>query len=267
MHLYALVGIDPSSGGTVATLEAQAAFHAGTVHDYDDTQSGGGCTADHYDAVDKPAPTDVDAGFQLRMSGFAGGTLTSQTAAGEPIVCSRVMGYYVCSYPAGQLVSGGDFSPNVDPLGPGPVTFALNGGVDFGAGAVTASPAGTVATREDLDTIAYGTSADTTLHLACSASSCTSGRIAVELTARASAFAGQGWPYPSAGVVRCVFPGASSVTIPHAAIAAMFAGDASLDSVASSVVFLPASLSTATDAVGHRLVADVGRGVFGVAPR
>jgi hypothetical protein len=163
-------------------------------------------------------------------------------------------------------VNGSDFGASADPLGPGPVAFAWNGGVDFGPGTATASPAGTLATQEDLGAIAYSATVDTALHLTCTGA-CDGGRVAVELTAISAATSGQGWPYPSVGVVRCVFPVAASVTLPHAAIAAMLASDASLDTVRSVVVALPPTPATTSDTTGQPLVADVGRGVFGVAPR
>jgi hypothetical protein len=268
MHLYELRGIDPAldGGASVTTLDAFAAFHPDLPHDYDDRRSGVGCVADHYDAVVHPAPLDGDAGFLLRIAGFAGGTMLGGTTAGEPIVCGRTNGRYVCTYADGTPVAGGDFAPAVDPLGPGPIAFAWNGGADFGPGSVNASPSDSLVTSEDLGSIRYATNTDTTLHLTCS-NRCDAGRIAVDLTARAAASAGGGWPYPSVGIVRCVFAGSAAVTVPRGAVAAMFASDSSLDSVVSSVVFLPASPTTTSDSAGRSLVAEVGRGVFGVAPR
>jgi hypothetical protein len=47
----------------------------------------------------------------------------------------------------------------------------------------------------------------------------------------------------------------------------MFSNDASLDTVRTSVVRLPAARLSATDAHMNVLFADVGQGVYGIAPR
>jgi len=268
MHLFELAGTVPSDSGpsAVTQLDAAAAFHVAVPDDYDDRQGGIGCTADHYDATAKPAPTDADAGW-LRMSGFAGGTLLAGGQAAQPIVCSRSANYYGCAYPTGTTVSGAFFPDTDSPLGPGPVTFALPGAPDFGARAVSGSPpSGTATTAEDLNAIHYSSSVDTIFHVSCS-ESCTAGRIAVNLMARQASTANVGWPYPSVGIVRCVFAAAASIAIPHAATAAMFAEDSALDTVLTAVALLPTAPLTATDAMGNQLVAEVGRGTFGVAAR
>ncbi|HXN30479.1 MAG TPA: hypothetical protein VN894_01400, partial [Polyangiaceae bacterium] len=184
MRLFELAGTVPAEGGpsAVKVLEAAAAFHVAMPDDYDDRQSGIGCTADHYDAITKPAPTDADAGW-LRMSGFTGGMLLAGGQAGQPIVCMRAAGYYRCAYPTGAITSEAFFSATASPLGPGPITFALNGAADFGARAVSGSPIGSATTAEDLTAVHYSSSADTIFHVSC-ADSCTPGRIAINLTAR-----------------------------------------------------------------------------------
>ncbi|MGA7123723.1 MAG: hypothetical protein WBY94_26700 [Polyangiaceae bacterium] len=266
MRLFELAGsIATDSGPSAVTqLDAAASFHVAVPDDYDDRQAGIGCTADHYDATTKPAPADADAGW-LRMSGFAGGTLLAGGPAAQPIICARTGGYYQCTYPTETPVSGAFFA-DTDPLGPGPITFASPGAADFGARAVSGSPIGTATTAEDLNAVHYSSSVDTILHVACS-NSCATGRIAVNLTAEQASTANLGWPYSSVGIVRCVFAAAASVAIPHAAIAAMFAQDAALDVVLTAVVLLPTAPLTTTDAMGNRLVAEVGRGTFGAAPR
>jgi hypothetical protein len=267
MRLFELSGTAPSTAGpsAVKVLEAAAAFHAATPGDYDDRQADIGCTADHYDATARPAPADADAGW-LRMSGFTGGALLAGGQAGQPIVCTRTAGYYRCAYPTGTIASDGFFSASASPLGPGPITFALNGAADFGARAVSGSPVGTATTAEDLTAVHYSASADAVFHVSC-ADSCTPGRIAVDLVARQVSTASVGWPYPSVGIVRCVFAPATSIAIPHGAIAAMFAEDTTLDSVVTSVALLPMEPLVTSDAMGNRLIAEVGRGTFGVAPR
>ncbi len=267
MRLFELTGNVATDSGlsAVTQLEAAASFHVAVPDDYDDRQAGIGCTADHYDATTKPAPTDADAGW-LRISGFSGGTLRNGAPAGQPIICARSGGYYQCAYPTETAVSGALFAAAAEPLGPGPITFASPGAADFGARAVSGSPIGTATTTEDLDAIHYSSSTDTLLHLACS-NSCTAGRIAVNLIAEHASPADVGWPYASVGIVRCVFAAAASVAIPHAAIGAMFAQDPALDVVLTSVALLPTEPLTTTDVMGNRLVAEVGRGTFGIAPR
>ncbi|HZU81899.1 MAG TPA: hypothetical protein VE987_03235 [Polyangiaceae bacterium] len=267
MRLLELTGTAIGDAGSVAVVELDAfvAFHADGPHDYDDRNGSLGCTADHYDATTRPAPFDADAGW-VRMSGFSGGALLSGEQAAQPIVCMRAAGRYGCAYPTGTTVTGAFFAATSSPLGAGPVTFALNGGADFGTAVASDSPLGAATTQEDLSAIRYDTAADTVLHVSCSGG-CTPGRIAVELTARRASSVDAGFPYSSVGVVRCVLAPATSLSVPRQAVAAMFASDAALDSVVTSVALLPPAPATATDSRGNLLVADVGRGVFGVAPR
>ena len=267
MRLFELAGTVASANGpsAVKVLEAKASFHVHTPDDYDGRQVGTDCTADHYDAMTNPAPRDADAGW-LRMSGFVGGGLLNGGLAAQPIVCMRSSGYYSCAYPSGAIASEAFFAATASPLGPGPVTFALNGAADFGARALTGTPIGTAMTDEDLTAIHYSSSVDAVFHITC-VDSCSPGRIGVTLVARQASMADMGWPYRSVGTVDCVFAPASSVVVPHEAIAAMFAHDTTLDSVVTSVVLLPPVPLTTSDSMGNTLTADVGRGTFGVAPR
>ncbi len=265
MRLLELTGLVDPAGAMVTFLDAQAAFHASLSHDYDDRQAGVGCTADHYDAAAKPAPADADAGW-LRMSGFTGGQLLDAGLAAQPIVCTRVSGYYRCAYPSGTVVSGAFFAADQSPLGSTPIEFAMNGGAAFGPRAIHATPIGKATTAEDLTAVHYSESADATFHVSCS-DACALGSIAVDLTARQASSANAGWPYPSVGVVHCLLEPAPTISIPQAAIAAMFAGDTAVDSVVTSVALVPMAPATANDDKGNQLAAQVGRGVFGVAPR
>jgi hypothetical protein len=267
MHLFELAGTVATDSGlsTVVQLDAAASFHVAVPEDYDNRVAGIGCTADHYDATGKPAPADADAGW-LRMSGFTGGPLLAGGQATQPIVCMREAGYYGCAYPSGTIVSGAFFAGAATPLGPGPITFALPGAADFGARALSGAPIGIASTNEDLNAIHYSPTTDTALHITCSPT-CAPGRIAVNLTAMQASTASAAWPYPSVGIVRCVFQAGSSVVIPSAAIAAMFAQDSALDTVVTAVALMPAAPLATTDDMGNQLVAEVGRGSFGVAPR
>jgi hypothetical protein len=265
--LLELSGTVSSSNGPLAAkeLDAFASFHAGVTHDYDDRQGGLGCFADHYATASKPMPADADAGW-LRVSGFAAGPLLSGSLAMQPIQCVRSSGYYKCTYPTGTAVSDAPFAASASPLGSGPITFATNGGPDFGAVAVSGSPAGTLTIGEDLSRIKYSVTADTVLHVSCT-DSCASGRIAINLTAFPSTATDGGWPYPSIGVLRCVMSGASSVALPYAGIAALLSADLSLDTILTSVAFLPMKPSLGADADGNGFTAEVGRGVFGRSSR
>jgi hypothetical protein len=254
------------AGGGQKVLALSVAFHAPGAHDYDDRSGALGCTADHYDAATKPFPQDADAGL-FRASGFTGATTLDAGVATNPIGCVRTGGYYACTYPTGASAFAATFSPTASPLGPGPIAFAGNGGADVGALYVAGAPDdGTLSVAEDLTNMRYGTTQDTVLHPTCS-SACPTSRIAVELTAAVPTMLGDPRPSPSFGVVRCVFASASSVTIPHAAVAAALASDARLLVVATAVVRLPQAPLVTHDNAGNLLTANVGRGVTGFAPR
>jgi hypothetical protein len=260
MTLYEL------AGAASETLALSVAFHAPAPHDYDDRAGGLGCTADHYDAVVKPVAADVNVGF-LRVSGFNGGRTLAGQPADNPIGCLVTSEYYACSYPVGESAFAAAFAPDASPLGPGPIALAGNGGSGVGALYVSGSPdVGTLAVAEDLTTAKFDPTQDAVLHPTCS-TACPSARFAVELTAFASSSSDAGWPYPSVGVVRCVFASASTVTVPHGAIAAALASDTRLDAVDTVVARLPQAPLTAHDPYGNVLTAEVGRGVFGTAPR
>jgi hypothetical protein len=201
------------------------------------------------------------------VSGFAGGRTLAGLAADNPIGCLVTGAYYACSYPAGESAFAAAFAPDAGPLGPGPIAFAGNGGDMVGALYAAGSPDdGTLRVAEDLTTARIDPTQDAVLHPTC-APACPSARLAVELTAFSASSADAGWPYPSVGVVRCLFASASAVTIPHGAIAAALASDARLDAVDTLVVRLPQAPLFAHDRSGNVLTAQVGRGVSGVAPR
>jgi hypothetical protein len=254
------------AGGQSTALALSVSFHASAPHDYDDRQGDFGCAADHYDALSKPAPSDANAGL-LRVSGFVGGKTLSGDLAANPIGCVRPSTYYACTYPAGESAFAAVFAPSAGPLGAGPIAFAGNGGPDFGAFYASGSPDdGTLTVAEDLTTIRYDPTQDTVLHATCS-SPCPSAPIALELTAIGSASAGSPWPYASVGIVRCIFPPAAPVAVPHGAVAAALASDARLDSIRTVVARLAHDSLSTRDLHGNVVTATIGRGVFGTAPR
>jgi hypothetical protein len=260
MSLYEL------AGAASETLALAVSFRAPAPHDYDDRAASLGCTADHYDTAAKPVPPDVNVGF-LRVSGFTGGRTLAGQPADNPIGCLVTGAFYLCTYPAGQSAFSAAFAPDAGALGPGPIAFAGNGGSGVGALYVSGAPDdGTLAVAEDLTTVRYAPAQDAAFHPTCS-SACSTARFAVELTAFSASSADAGWPYPSVGVVRCVFASASAVTVPHGAIAAALASDTSLDSIDTAVVRLRQAPLVAHDQGGNILAAEVGRGVSGTAPR
>jgi hypothetical protein len=254
------------AGAQSKALALMVSFHAPAPHAYDDRQGGLGCTADHYDALSTPLPPDSAAGL-VRAAGFVEGKTLSGDIAANPIGCVRPGAYYSCTYPAGASAFDARFALSASPLGAGPIAFAVNGGPDFGAVYASGSPEdGTLALAEDLASVRYAPAQDTVLHATCS-SACPSARIAFELRAFAAASAASAWPYPSVGLVRCVFAPAGSITVPHAAVAAALASDTRLDSITTMVVRLTHDPLQARDLNGNVLTADIGRGVFGTAPR
>jgi hypothetical protein len=268
MGLFQVAGIAMSGdAGPVSAvlLEARVSFHAPLVHAFDNRTSGVGCVADHYDATTKPVPTDDDAGL-LRMSGYVGGSSLTNGSIAQPVSCTRgATGFYGCSFPGGQATGSVLFPPSAAPLGASAITFGTNGGGDFGAAGATATSSGSVSVTEDLTSIHYVTTADATLDLTCT--SCAASRIAVRLEAYPSTSAAAGFPYSSVGIVECVVANTAQATVPAGAIAAMFASDAALDTVRTSVTTLPSMPGVSADPLGNPLYVDVGVGVFGIAPR
>ena len=199
------------------------------------------------------------------MTGYAGGTLllTGSPSAAQPIVCYVPVDQYVCIYPVGAVVSDAPFAATGAPLGEGPINFQTAAGADFGAATVSTSPpADALTVEEDLTTVHYDTAADTLLHASCDGG-CSDSQILLSVTVTPSS--ADGGDDPRSGSLRCLFSG-SPMTVPHAAVAAMFGGDATLDRVRSAVVRVTAS-ATMHDVSGNLLVGQTGRGQFGVAPR
>ena len=273
MGLFEIAGMLTTSpdAGPVAgvVLQARASFHAPLTHDFDDRTGGLGCFADHFDATTKPAPTDDDAGL-LRVSGYVGGASLTSGSIAQPVSCTRgANGFYACAFPSGASTTSVLFPPSASPLGAGAITFGTNGGANFGAVQTTATPLGSLAVTEDLTSIHYLPTADATIGVTCT--SCASARVAVRLEAYPAADASVGWPYSTVGIVDCVFENGGAVTapvtVPAAAVSAMFATDAAIDTVKTTVTTLPSMPGTSTDQSGNPLSVNVGRGVFGIAPR
>ncbi|MBK7862507.1 MAG: hypothetical protein IPJ65_28650 [Archangiaceae bacterium] len=106
-----------------------------------------------------PKPSDAD-GAWLRISGYA--------AAGQPLVCMNEDGGYVCRFPSGVEASV-VYDAGTEPLGTGPILFAVAGGADVGSTAVSVTPpAGTLSASVE----------GKVLHLTCS-DDCSAARVLV----------------------------------------------------------------------------------------
>lgn len=252
------------SSGAATVLDGRVSFHEHAAHDYDD-RAASGCVADHFVASSHPMPKDGDAGT-LRITGYAGGTLTDGHPAAQPIVGFLApTGLYQCIFPAGDGVVMAPFAASASPLGAGPISYATAAGASFGAVLVDATPpAGTVAVQEDLGALKLTPGSAMTLHVSCSGG-CGAGPLAVRIAATSSTDTTAAWPYGRLGLVDCEVPaGATTVTVPGAAVAAMLASDGALDTITTSVATLGATVDGKDDQ-GNVLRAATGRGVFGVS--
>jgi len=102
---------------------------------------GGGCALG-------PRPPDAD-GAWLRISGYRLG--------GQPTLCTNEDGGYVCRLPSNDEADV-VYPAGSDPLGPGPILFAVGGGHDMGPAVVSVPRGGTLAATLD----------GATLHVSCS---------------------------------------------------------------------------------------------------
>lgn len=128
---------------------------------------------------DVGAPARDADGAWLRIAGYRLGA--------QPTVCTDEDGGYVCRVPSGA-VADLDFPAGAEPLGPGPILFAVGGGADLGPVTVSVSPAGTLSATLD----------GAKLHLSCGPD-CSADRLVV---------LGPG--------LSCELPVAAEVTLPFA---------------------------------------------------
>lgn len=103
----------------------------------------GGCTA--------VSRTNDSDGAWLRISGYRSG--------GQPTLCTNEDGGYVCRLPS-NAVADVVYGAGSDPLGPGPILFAVGGGADIGPATVRVSPGGTLAATLDGATLRLSCSDD-----------------------------------------------------------------------------------------------------------
>src|SRR5207302_2957770 len=115
---------------------------------------------------------DLEAGT-IRIMGYSGGPLASGVPAPSEIDCIRVFGNYQCGY--GPVANGAlgmspeesPFNAGVQPIAPGDlIRFQAGGGLIAPFDRIT-MPAGTLAVAEDLRTLAWDPTRDTTLHVSC----------------------------------------------------------------------------------------------------
>jgi hypothetical protein len=244
--------------------------------DYDDRQGLFGCSASHL-TNGQSLGSDSDAGtVSINMYGAA--NFLDGTAAPAEINCARVIdghgdNVYKCGY--GPLVGG---MPGTAMTHPYPadaqllkdqqvVHYKLAGGADVGAidtgTMITGVDMPTVV--ENLETIKYDPTQDTTIHISCPSETC--GYItAINITASPNSVANFDQPAATTGLLTCANLSNNTVTIKKEAIAAMFANDASLVTVKTSVarLGLPTGLS---DNKGNTMQFAAGAGVIAFAPR
>jgi hypothetical protein len=215
------------------------------------------CTGVHFTAAANPAAMP-NAG-PIAITGYKGGTDGTGMAVPSSINCAIENGVYVCGYGALSDAGTAGTDPSGDPLtasggllGTSSIMFSSPGGPDGGYGAISASavPASAIGVQEDLSTIQYSGTADTTLTLDCAdAGTCGVGMILAMV--QASSNGAQDYEAPTAassGTVVCLSAfgsvegftlGPDSITITQAAIASMLDGDPSLVTFATTVGTLP----------------------------
>lgn len=269
MRLLELTQSPLADGGTpVTVLDARVAFGGAVAHDYDDRTGRLGCFADHYVASSKPAPADGDAG-SVSISGFAGGTLLDGHPAASPIAGTRSAGgYYQSLFPGGDGAAMAPFPAGASPLGAGPIVFTTGGGAQLGAVTASSTPTtGAIAVTENLNTVTYTAGSNLTLDLHGCVGACVTARVTLQVVATSSTDTVTTWPYSRVGRISCDLKvgGSSLVSIPTGAIAAMLASDAALDTFTTSIALLPGAPAIAHDANGNVVIADTGRGAFGIA--
>jgi hypothetical protein len=265
MNLFEVSG--SVSGFGVKLLVPVTAFVAGTVaHGFDNQQNGVGCTGDHYDNASTPPTPDAQGGA-VTITGYSGGSLLLGGSSSQKITCTRTSANYTCAYDDGTDVASSPFNSGAHPLGSGPITFQGAGGADFGAFTLMASPDNTVSVSENLASIHYSATADTTLHYTCAGGTCNGSIVLISLLASQNSASNPGKASPTSGLISCVAQGGNSLTIPKGAIAAMFANDTKLQSVLTTVVRATASVPTTHDNRSQLAIGNVGLGVFGVASK
>jgi hypothetical protein len=163
------------------------------------------------------------------------------------------------------------FPAGASPLGAGPIVFTTGAGADFGAATASSTPtSGTLGVIQDLTKLTYDPTADTNLAVEnCAAIGCSGAPVTLQVIATSSTDTVTTWPYSRVGRISCnARADVSLVAFPAAAIKAMLASDAALDTFTTSVALTtPAAPTTARDAKGNTLSVDTGRGVFGISRR
>jgi hypothetical protein len=262
----------------VRELNTVVGFSAigGLKPDYDDRQGLFGCSASHL-ANGKTLGSDSDAGT-VTIDMYSAANFLDGTPAPAQISCGRVRNaagdlVYQCGY--GPLAAG---KPGAAMTQPYPanaqllkdqqvVHYKLSGGADVGAidtgNMITGVDMPTL--DENLETIKYDPTQDTTLHIACPTETC--GYItAVDITASPNSVANFDQPAATTGILTCANLSSNTIVIKKQAIAAMFGNDASLVTVKTSVarLGLPTGLN---DSHGNTMQFAAGAGVIAYAPR
>ncbi|WP_394848189.1 hypothetical protein LZC95_12070 [Pendulispora brunnea] len=268
-----------SIGGTptpVRVLKPVVGFSAlGSLkHQYDGRQGLFGCYADHF-GVGQNLGSDSNAGT-VTITDYSQANFLDGTPAPKEINCTPMntsgLSLYQCGY--GPLEDGKPgLTVNTPYRGDAQLTkdkqvihVKVGGGSDIGAidTAAELKAVDGAQVEEDLATIKYDPSKDTTLHV----KSCDSCGLVTAVNIIANQNAPDKFDEPSAtsGAIVCTFLGYDPIVIKKEAISAMFGGDAALKSVQTSIVRFGYPLAMG-DTKGSSIQFAAGGGVIGVAPR
>jgi hypothetical protein len=292
--LFDVVGKVPVPGvGPVQseTLVASTSFGQDQVmHDFPAGTLPGliGCYADHFKISAGDVPImDMDAGT-IKFTGYtARPDLQSMMPVPTEINCVWKAGFYACGY---GPITGGNPGPNpqavplvLDPNNPAlamgtEVIISGSGNAPFGAFNTSTDVVGggvshviaddtIVATgSDDLTTIKYSTTADTTVNFMCGAGAC-SGLVLLTVSVYGAPPGDPNFPGDDSGLMVCKALGGTSIKIPVAAVQALFGPDPTKTVLVRTQIINGKIPNTArTDGMGHKITAGAGRGIFGFSP-
>ena len=277
-------GTQSISGKVLVPIVSVGLAGAKSTHDYDDTNAFHlGCFSDHYDLVNGKKPgKDSNAGTVV-MTGYSTTykTLGGATVPDEIDCVIGASGAYQCGF--GMAMNGmvgpdpatAIFPPNATLIPPGKaIRFKYAGGMLGTYDSMNAATATeTLAVTEDLTTIKYDATKDTTIHFTCPddpmmAGKCPTGAVLVTLVASSKNIGEQGYPGTDFGSINCVaIASANQIVIKQMAIEKMYGGSNAIKQVYTRVVRGSLPPGGQMDDKGNGVTLAVGRGVTGFAPR
>ncbi|WP_394837674.1 hypothetical protein LVJ94_12265 [Pendulispora rubella] len=268
-----------SIGGTptpVRVLKPVVGFSAlgALKHQYDGRTGLFGCYADHF-GEGQNLGSDSNAGT-ITITDYSQANFLDGTAAPKEINCVPMstsgLSLYQCGY--GPLKDGKPGATvNTPYRGDAQLTkdkqiihVKVAGGSDIGSidTAAELTSVDSAQVEEDLATVKYDPTKDTTLHM----KACDSCGLVTAVNIIANRNAPDKFDEPSAtsGAIVCTFLGYDPIVIKKEAISAMLGSDAALKSVQTSIVRFGYPLAKA-DTKGSSVQFAAGGGVIGVAPR